>query len=184
VSGGRNVISDNAGVEAILTKGDFQLQASVVDSDLADDQVLPTNLNYATLRAQESIGPVLLGEDFLSNASGDDRMYGMDLRWTLPRIQLRSEILIGDGEESDWGYFIEGAYRVPRLDRTQLVVRTEGLTSDDYGVTRIQTLGIRQIFCQYLTANLNYGWGTGLPDDAYDQARVGWSLRTMLMVRF
>ena len=184
LGGGRSAVNHDAGVEATYVKGDVQVQASAVDSNLAGDQISPKKLNYGTLRVQESIGNALLAEDFLGDTGGSDAMYGADLRWTWPHLEVWSEVLKGAGTESDWGYFVQGMYRLPKLDRTQLVARTEELDTDEYGTTQIHTVGIRQVFNRYLTANLNYGWGAGIPYDSYDAARVGWSLRTMLMVRF
>lgn len=83
------------------------------------------------------------------------------------------------------GYWWDASFRPFHLEKTQVVMRDEQVKTLTGLHYHLETVGVKQVFCRYFSANLNYGWGSG--DEriiAFSYGAKGWSLRTMFQVTF
>jgi hypothetical protein len=183
---GLRLLRDDTGVEVTEAGPWVQIQAALVDTSPSQFELSPTQLRAASLRVQSAFGPLILGLDALPSLRGDSSVYGLDARWTSPRFLVRAEYMrgVGDGATAS-GYYADVAYRIPRVQRTQFVVRTELLDRSVGGEYRLHTVGLRYIYSPNFTIAGNYGWGDGsAPLSVSKSGSLGWSLRTLFQVHF
>jgi hypothetical protein len=184
---------DDAGAELTFGTPNLQAQAAVIDTSLSPAQFAPKRADHASVRLQTNQGDFIVAADVLKSLLGSTDVYGLDARWSVPRLLVRAEVMAGRGSiQSSWGYYVDAAYRIPKLTRTQAVVRIEGVTyghnSQTYtetAATQLNTVGVRQIVSPNLAVNLNYGWGSGA-DNSYvtGNGLKGWTLRMMYQLHF
>jgi hypothetical protein len=182
---GLRLTRDDSGVETTVYGAGYQIQLALVDNDLNSFQVLPERFRTATVRIQADQWSTIFGLNALRDFDKDRNVYGIDFRWTHPRFLVKAEAFKGsDAEKLASGYYIDAAYRVPKMPRTQLCARTES-----YKMTGAyfhqETRGIRQVFRDIVSVNLNYGWSHGTDGGFLSNAVPnGWSLQTMLRLNF
>jgi len=184
---------DDTGAELTFGGPDLQVQTALVDVSPEPTQIVPKRPDHASLRLQTNRGDLILGGDFLADLAHGAEVYGLDARWTAPRLVMRGELMAGTGSSAAaWGYYIDAMYRIPKLSRTQAVFRTEGLqygqdndATPNEPITLLHTVGIRQVVSPNLAVNLNYGWGSGA-DNRYvtGNGLIGWTLRMMFQLHF
>ncbi|MHB8637502.1 MAG: hypothetical protein ACYC96_13620 [Fimbriimonadaceae bacterium] len=190
---GLTLTRDDAGAELTFGGPGLQVQTAIVDTAPGPAQLGPKRADHASLRLQTNQGDFIIGLDLLASLVGTTDIVGLDARWTAPRVLVRGELMAGRGAiQSSWGYYVDAAYRIPKLTRTQAVIRLESV---DYGendqayseaaVADLTTVGLRQVVSPNLSVNLNYGWGTGA-SNAYiaGNALNGWTLRAMFQLHF
>lgn len=176
---------DDSGVEVTFGGPQLQIQAAVLDPEVTAYQVGPTRLRAGTLRAQAEVGEALVALDVLSFFGDDRRIYGLDARWTTPRLLVRAEAYAGAGGRFNArGYNLDAAYRLPHLSRTQLVARTESMELRT-GALQVHTFGVRHLLTETVGLNLNYGWVEGRnPGNLGTRAPERWSLQATYRVSF
>ncbi len=178
---------DDAGAEISTNFGPLQIQAALIDVTPTKAQVAPSKTDHATLTAQYALGPATIGLDLLTENDGSQKIYGANIRYTIPRWIFKGEAFEGVGPKSASGGYLDATYRIPSLTRTQIVWRTDRLKAfGSDAPTWLHTVGVRQIFSKYLTANLNYGWGDELDYSSYATklGLSGWTARALLQVPF
>jgi hypothetical protein len=188
---GLRLMRDDAGAEVTFGGPKLQVQASMVDSSLNRFQYVPREISTSTMRAQTTLGAFIVGLDALWRFSTGDEIVGIDVRWSAPHLVVRGEFMAGIGsDDTASGFYVDGTYRVPGVERTQLVGRIERYSSGDQGDFMLQTLGLREIVSPNFTANVNYGWGSGgTKGNAYTPVSdapglQGWSARLMFQIHF
>jgi hypothetical protein len=182
---GVRLLRNDVGVEFTTTRTGFQTMVALVDTRATAYEVGFTRLNAGIARIETYRGPFIVGIDLLNEFENDDRIYGFDLRYTVPFLQVRAEAFAGAGTpNAASGYYVDAAYRLPGLTRTQLVGRTEGFDGAQ-GKFDLHTLGARQVVGDSLWFNLNYAWNGGTrPGQLGTRAREGWTLMTTFRVTF
>jgi hypothetical protein len=178
---------DDSGAEVTANFGALQVQASVLDIATGKQQFTPNRADHGTITGQYSIGNWTLGLVALDKNDGSEKVYGGNFRYTLPHWIFKGEAFEGVGPNSGTGAYIDATYRIPSLPRTQLVARYEQVrVAGSDAPTTLNTLGIRHVFNQYLTANLNYGWGKELDYSPYasNLGLDGWTARLLFQVHF
>ena len=181
------LLRDDSGVEATTTVAGVQVQAALVDTTLAHDQLTPDDTDTGTLRVQAPLGAFIVGVDALRRLREEEGIYGLDVRYTAPRVVGRAEFYDGSGPRSAAGYYVDLKYRVPKLPRTQLVGITEMLDMKEGSPpVYLHTLGVRQIVSRNLVLDLNYGFGTHLDAFPYvrEQGADNFSARAMFQIQF
>jgi len=183
---GVSLTRDDAGIEVTTGGPEMQVQAALIDNELSTFQVGPEKLRHGTLRLQRQQGPVILGLDALQGFEANGDIYGVDLRWTTPRVIFRAEYMRGVGHgNTTSGYYADVSYRIPHLPRTQAVARTEWTDLGSPGTFELNTLGLRQFVTPNLSANVNYGWDSGkTPSFVANSGSIGWSIRGLFQVFF
>jgi len=187
LSDGVALTRQDSGVEVTRTFGDLQVEVAGVDSSLTRDQFTPDNVDTGILRLQAPVGPFIVGLDALHRLRHDGGIYGFDVRYTAPRLIGRLEYFNGEGPGGGQGGYVDAQYRVPKFPRTQLVARSEYLKPGGGGDLIVRhTVGVRQIVCNYLQLNVNYGWGQNLLNaPAFPAAGTdNFSARALFQLRF
>ncbi|HEY3780182.1 MAG TPA: hypothetical protein VGL56_03800 [Fimbriimonadaceae bacterium] len=198
------------GAEYETSRGIFQLQVAAVDSRNDDWHVVPGSLDTAIARLQVSLGPVLLGLNGLGKASDNvgpgEQMAGVDLIWTMPRLQVRGEVIKGFGSQGAKGYYADVFYRPPGLARTQVGARAQAVraltqftdtayasyggnldedpalgVATSYQTSQAYTFAARQFLTPNLTLSVNYGIGNNTP---LSRPLLGWSTQLQFNYRF
>lgn len=183
----------------------LQYQVALVDAKDNDWQITPSSPNTLVGRIQAAIGPVMIGLNGLAQISGSNAaqrsLGGMDFRWTAPRLQLRGEVVRGIGTKHVGGYYVDLFYRPPKLARTQVGARIQGVqalatTSWTTGYSNgagwgpapstfdqgeVYTLAVRQFLSPQFTLSVNYGVGAHIPEA---QGLRGWSVQLQSSFRF
>lgn len=181
---------DDSGIEATTHIGSVQLQAAAFDNTLDREQIIPDNLNHATLRAQQTVGNLIAAGDFYTSDKGDQKVYGLDLRYTMPQLLMRGEAFWGVGDQPSSGFYVDASYRIPSLYRTQVVARFDQVSRYDQKVAQLETLGVRQVVNRYLSLNVNYAFGSNVSGSSGPYgtsgalATTGWSARAMFQFAF
>lgn len=187
LSDGLVLTRQDSGVEATVSIGDAQLEVAAVDASLRRDQIAPDNVDAGIVRLQMPAGALIVGLDALRRLRHDGGIYGVDVRYTLPRLVGRLEYFVGDGAGSGQGGYADVQARLPGLPRTQLVARADYLKPAGGAASIIKyTVGLRQIFWNYLQVNVNYAWGHNLlfAPSAPAAGTDNFSARAMFQVRF
>jgi hypothetical protein len=180
------LLRDDSGVEASTNIGDTTIWASAIQPGPPSDEIAPQEVNTSTARVQHAFGSLIAGGDFLSPWKGDEKIYGVDARYTFPQVLMRGEAFWGVGDDASNGFYVDAQYRLPKLYRTQIVGRYDSVNLYDQGSGHLTTLGVRQIFNKYANLNANYVYGTHLPYGGYSNAGPfrGWSARLMFSLPF
>lgn len=199
---GISLYREDRGVEWESYRGPVQWQLEGVDSSDNDWSIAPSRLDTGIARLQLSAGPVLIGLNGFAKASDDygpdQQIAALDLLWTCGRAEFRGEVDQGIGHQGATGYYADLFYRPPGLSRTQVGARYQGVRSlvnvlewsPDYEYSwpaktyrsgQVTTLAVRQFIGPNLTASVNYGTGTNIPQAA---GLLGWSAQMMISVRF
>jgi hypothetical protein len=199
---GISLYREDRGFEWESYNGPVQWQLEAVDSSDNDWAIAPGSLDTGIARLQLCAGPVLIGLDGFAKGADNfgpaQQIGGLDLRYTTGRAQFRGEVDQGLGHQGATGYYADAFYRPPGLSRTQVGVRYQGIRSletEEYwspGWTyswqeqsftsgHVTTLAARQFIGPNITASLNYGFGTDIPQAV---GLLGWSGQVMLSVRF
>lgn len=162
VTNGISLFRDDTGAQATFNLGSFQFQTAAIDIAPSDEQFIPQRVNHANVRVQTMVGPVIVGGSVFSGFEHEERAFGLDFRYSIPRLIIRSEFIRGNGNtQSAEGFYADATFRVPGLLRTQLLARTEAYRDLSNNRTiALHTLGVRQVINQYFTLNLNYSFGS------------------------
>lgn len=176
---------DDFGVEVTFGGPQLQVQAAVIDSEVTPYQIATPYFRAGTVRLQTSMGEALIGLDALSYFEDDRMVYGIDARWSTPRLQVRAEgFASAGGKFNASGYNIDGAYRIPKMPRTQVVARTESMELKT-GALQLHTFGVRHLLTETIGVNLNYGWIEGRnPGNLANRAPERWSVQATYRVSF
>ena len=194
--GGLDLDRVDAGAEWQTTKNANQLTVAVIDANSGKFELLPEKINHVAVRLQSYQGAFIVGLNALQQLqyrSEESQLYGFDLRWSSPHIQIRSEwdYDFAQGYRSQ-GSYTDITYHPPGLLRTTFIGRFEqvsGVQSSQYDsegdpeclAGTAYTLGIKQILNPYLTLELSHTWnasGGNLPStDPY-------TLELMTFTRF
>ena len=178
---------DDAGAEFTVNSGALQLQASAVQTQLTRAQVGASGIDHGTLTAQYGVGPFILGAEALWATDWTQKVYGANIRYTIPHWIFKGEYFEGVGPTGASGSYIDATYRLPSHLRTEIVARTERVRSPRWDSDiQLETIGIRHIFNRFLSANVNYGWGKDLGYSFYaTSANVsGWTGQLLFQVQF
>lgn len=195
------------GIEIQDSFGPVQVQAALVDSSDNDWQIIPRQLDTGVARIQFAAGSIMLGLNGFAKVADNlgpaAQMVAADFRWTGPRAQFRAEVDKGAGSQGATGYYADLFYRPPKLARTQLGFRVQGIDkpaspdawwpsgaySDDSwarpapsrprGV--VYSCALRQFLTRYFTLSVNYGAGANLPES---KPLLGWSGQLLFSLRF
>jgi hypothetical protein len=179
------VWSFDAGIDARLSLGPVEIKTGLLDPKIDSWQIVPKNANYGMARVQSVFGPLILGANAMGKLGRtqdeDFTAYGLDFKWTAPRIMLRGELIrsVNQGEWSG-GYYFDAFYRPAGMSRTQLGIRFQEAAFLGSAVTRQQTIGIRQLLTPMLAANLNYGFASGPGASGLK----GWSFQIVTSLHF
>jgi hypothetical protein len=179
--GGLSLQRVDAGAEWQVTKGASELTVAAIDARTGRFDVNPDKVTNVAVRYQRYQGAFIVGLNTLLLAGreeADSRLYGFDVRWTSPHVQVRSEW----DYDTAAGYRSQGMYtdvmvHPPGLLRTTFAGRVEqvsGMNSfryTSYGAPvrmsgTAYTLGVKQILSPALTAELSRTWnapGGSLP---------------------
>ncbi len=101
----------DSGADVRFNKGALQLQAGLFDSESSEHQLTPNRADQVIGRAQAQVGELILGASAMlgpRSLAGGQRTLGLDLRWTHPQWQVRSEYVWHEGSDRDWdGYYAD-----------------------------------------------------------------------------
>ena len=182
-----NLLQLDTGVQVSGGSPNLQYQASLVDSARSSRQFFPQKLDHAIARIQTAKGPFIIGASGFKQVVGSDeskvRIYGLDIRWTAPQIQIRAEADKVDTDEStSEGYYIDTFYRPGKSTKSRLMARAEGFRAPYVSATAVRyTFGLRQVLTENFTLSVNYGIGNRV---APANSNVGWSAQLMTSVHF
>lgn len=177
------LLRQDAGVGATVGGPKAQFQVAAFEPTTGISQVVPEKLNYGSARFQTSQAGIIVGLNFLDGFKANDHVYGLDARWTTNNLQVKGEYLAGQGPQQSAGYYVDLAYRLPHLTRSQIFGRTERLDDVNAGILLVNTLGLRQWFGNNVVVNLDYGWSNTNPNvSAFGNSLTGWTTRTMFQV--
>lgn len=185
------LMRDDAGAEFDFGGPNVQAQVAVIDTSTSDAQIQPVRARAATARVEHAFGALILGLNGLANTTTDQKVIGLDARWSMPTLIVRAEAMKGlGGTKNGSGAYIDASYRIPSLLRTHLVGRIDHFEDESGGRTNLNTLGIRQVFHIVgspgtVSINLNHTWGEVSPALSQNVGPTrGWSLRAMFQVTF
>jgi hypothetical protein len=176
----------DTGADVRFISGSFEYQLGLVDVANGTWALLPREPRFGVARVQTYFGPFIVGGSVLAKVIGspsnsDARAYGMDMRWTADRIQLRGEwIRIQTDDGWSGGYYVDAFYRPPKSYRTQIGVRLQGDDTTEGVVSRQYTVGLRQVITPNFAASVNYGLGDG----AAPRSSRGWSFEISTSFHF
>ena len=86
---------DDSGAEYTINIGSLQFQAAALDTSLTRAQVGPDRLDHATVTAQYGAGPCIIGAEVLSQTDYSQKIYGGNVRYTLPHWIAKGEWAFG-----------------------------------------------------------------------------------------
>jgi hypothetical protein len=186
------------GAEIAGSKGAFQYQASAVDSSDDDWHVLPGQTDTGVARFQFSQGRFILGmsgfDKVADNYGPAEQIVGIDYRYTAPRLQIRGELIRGTSTSGASGYYVDLFYRPPKLSRTQVGFRAQGIDAPagsgywdgsfwaaSSGNGHVYSFAARQFLSPNFTLSVNYGTGSNIQTA---QGLLGWSVQLQSIFRF
>jgi hypothetical protein len=161
----------------------------VIDAHAQSMDVFPRRPDHLVARAQTYVGGLILGLNALvNNRSGgaQTRLYDLDLRWSVPQLIVKGELLAGTmADRLARGYYLDLYFHPITLYKTTLLARVEGTRSEvsvsgPYGPTlafshpRLVTVGVKQMVARWLRVDANHGWGNGA---ATARGATGWSFQ-------
>lgn len=193
----------DTGVDWHGEKGGVQYQAGLIDARARSWEPFPMRLNHFAGRAQMDKGRWIFGLNALLEmetfGTGQNRLFGLDWRWTAPHVQVRGELCFGRTNKAHAsGYYLDLFYHPPKLTRTTFLARLEacsgtvaGTAFDPYsgvyvatkspGTAQLYTIGVKHILSKYFTAELSQAWGNGATPA---QSRQGWAFQLMTSLHF
>lgn len=193
----------DTGVDWHGGSGAIQYQVGLIDARARSWEPLPMRFNHLVGRVQFYKGSWIVGLNTLLETeqigTGQNRVFGLDWRWTAPHIQTRGELFWGRTSKAHAsGYYFDIFYHPPKLTRTTVLARLEAssgtvsgtmfdpysgtfVTTKQAGTAQLYTIGVKHILSKYFTAELSQAWGNGATPA---QGRQGWAFQLMTSLHF
>ncbi len=170
--------------------GSQQYQIGLIDAHARAWEPLPMRFNHVVGRVQWYRGAWVVGLNTLMETeqigTSQNRIFGLDWRWSAPHIQTRGEYFFGrTAAKHSAGYYFDIFYHPPKLTRTTFLTRLESVTGSISksvsGTAELYTIGAKQILSKYFTAEVSRSWGNGITPA---KTRQGWAFQLMSSIHF
>ncbi|MBS1716278.1 MAG: hypothetical protein JSS72_00930 [Armatimonadetes bacterium] len=170
--------------------GKIQIDASIVDPESTyTRKIIPNQFSYGSLKLQTWTGKVVYGASIygpINNIYADDtKEKGLSVHalYNENRLKLRAEYIKGfDSTPSSNGWYVDGAYRLPRpWHRTEFVARTQSASLSGSSRINLQTVGVRQFIGENFQLTIGNTFGSSSPMVAWQK---GWTGALLVQIPF
>lgn len=177
----------STGFQIDFERGPTRLQFAAISDELERNRIFPSRIGNFVARLQHYRGNLVVGgtAGVDTKTLGDKRrLLALDLRYTVPGWVFRGEFLQFDSDADDSrGFYVDAAYRVPRLENLTLVARHQRFDERSIGGNKVEvhTLGfrLRMPIDAFLVGSYTFG-----PD--MNKLMIGpkWAFGIMATIRF
>lgn len=176
------------GIEVAGGNPELQYSASVADGTPDRYQLAPKRINAYEGRLQLYKGGAIIGFNGIVRPAmaGNDavNVYGIDLRYTLPEWQFRTEVIRSQaGPVRTEGFYADGFYKPFGLPQTTFILRVESASRNDskFKESSLLTVGVKQALTSWLQFDVLHSWGN---NGTLSGSAKGWAVQLITFVRF